>query len=291
MNGFYEVISAAGMTPPETIQPGRLHRFPGIGKSKGNAAGWCLLFPDGEGGSFGDWSTGFSENWQENKATAFTKEERRAFAIKIKQAKQTEEEARIKSQALAATKVRDCWDAATEPDSNHPYLISKGILPHGIRQDKGSLLIPLTIGGIIYSIQLINYDGEKRFLTGGRVKGCYYLIGDLEKEKLLIAEGFATGATLHEETRYPVAIAFNAGNLKPVAQAFRQQCLSKQLIICGDNDRGTPNNPGVTKATEAAQSVGGYLSIPEFLPDEPGTDWNDWHRLRQAENRREILHG
>lgn len=291
MNRFYNAIFSAGMIPPQTIQPGKFHRFPGIGKSKGNASGWCLLFPDGGGGSFGDWATGFSENWQENRGTAFTTEEKRAFSVEIKKARQAEGEARIKRQALAATKARDCWGAATEPDSRHPYLVNKGILPHGVKQFKSSLLVPLTIDGTIYSVQFINDLGDKRFLTGGRVKGCYYLIGDLEKEKILIAEGFATGATLHKETGYPVVIAFNAGNLKPVAQAFRNQFPPKQLIICGDNDRGTPNNPGVEKATEAAQSVGAYLSIPEFLPDEPGTDWNDWHQLRQAEGKKEVLYG
>lgn len=289
MSEFYEAIRSAGMTPPVSIQAGKLYRFAGIGKANGNKSGWCLLFNDGEGGSFGDWSTGLTENWQANKSTPFTKEEKRAFALRIKQAKKEEEEAQIKRRALAASKAKACWDAATESDSNHPYLISKGILPHGIRQAKSSLLIPLTIDGIIYSLQFINHDGDKRFLTGGRVKGCYYLIGDIEKDKILIAEGYATGATLHEETGYPVVIAFNAGNLKPVAQLLRKKYPSKKLIVCGDNDSETPNNPGVTKATEAAQSAGAYLTFPEFLPGEVGSDWNDWHQLRS--NKQAISHG
>ena len=40
---------------------------------------------------------------------------------------------------------------------------------------------------------------------------------------LCIAEGFATGASIHEATGLPVAVAFNAGNLEPVAKALRKQ--------------------------------------------------------------------
>ncbi|MFC7556311.1 hypothetical protein ACFQU7_34900 [Pseudoroseomonas wenyumeiae] len=37
---------------------------------------------------------------------------------------------------------------------------------------------------------------------------------------LLVAEGYATGATLHEATRLPVVVAFNAGNLAAAAEAY-----------------------------------------------------------------------
>ena len=37
---------------------------------------------------------------------------------------------------------------------------------------------------------------------------------------LVVCEGFATGASIHEATGHAVAVAFNAGNLLPVAQAL-----------------------------------------------------------------------
>jgi putative DNA primase/helicase len=47
---------------------------------------------------------------------------------------------------------------------------------HGIRQADGVLVVPMRSGEQIYSAQFINADGEKRFLPGGRIKGCWHLI-------------------------------------------------------------------------------------------------------------------
>ena len=86
---------------------------------------------------------------------------------------------------------------------------------------KGVLVVPLCADGEIHSLQFIGPDGEKRFLTDGRIKGCYYSIGTLKgASALCIAEGFATGATIHQITGHPVAIAFNAGNIALVSRAL-----------------------------------------------------------------------
>ena len=67
--------------------------------------------------------------------------------------------------------------------------------------------------------------------------GCYFAIGDPKGAAVLcIAEGFATGATIHEATRYPVAVAFNARNLDEVARALRVELPDVTLIICADDD-------------------------------------------------------
>jgi putative DNA primase/helicase len=51
-------------------------------------------------------------------------------------------------------------------------------------------------GAELHSLQFIEGNGEKRFLTGGRVSGCYFAIGNPNEGKALcIAEGYATGAT------------------------------------------------------------------------------------------------
>ena len=60
---FLDAIRAAGLEPPDVIDTGKIHRFPGVGKPKGNTAGWCMLFDDGLGGCFGDWSTGDYDSW------------------------------------------------------------------------------------------------------------------------------------------------------------------------------------------------------------------------------------
>ena len=58
------------------------------------------------------------------------------------------------------------------------------------------------------------------FLAGrpGQRKGAF-LIGN--PDRVLLAEGYATAASLHEATGLPVAVAFDAGNLMPVAQTAK----------------------------------------------------------------------
>ncbi len=76
---FRDTIRAAGLEPPDVIEPGKLHRFPGIGKRPSNRAGWCLLFDDGLGGCFGDWSSGVSETWQAKRDKPYSRAERAAL--------------------------------------------------------------------------------------------------------------------------------------------------------------------------------------------------------------------
>ena len=82
-------------------------------------------------------------------------------------------------------------------------------------------------------------------VRGARTEGGHALIGGQPKRgaPLLVAEGYATGATLHEATGLPVAVAFNAGNLEAVAKAYRAADPSRPIIIAGDNDHQLPMRP------------------------------------------------
>lgn len=111
-------------------------------------------------------------------------------------------------------------------------------------------------------MQFIGEDGAKRFLSGGRIAGCYCPIGR-PQDSLLICEGYATGATLYAATGRAVAVCFSAGNLQPVARALRMKFPRLRLIVCADNDL-TPGNPGLTHATQAARAVGGFVAVPRF---------------------------
>ena len=109
--------------------------------------------------------------------------------------------------------------------------------------------------------------------------------------RILIAEGFATGATLHEITGHAVACAFSAGNLKPVAEALKRKYPDTVLVICADDDHATDGNPGISKATEAAQAVEGLLAVPGFpetrkQPKRPPTTTTSKRRSKAAEARR-----
>ena len=121
--------------------------------------------------------------------------------------------------------------------------------------------MPLRDGeGRIHSLQFIDADGNKRFLSGGRIAGCYYPIG-IPVDTLCICEGYATAASVHEATGHAVAVAFNCGNLLSVAQILRRKFPAIELVICADNDTQTDGNPGLTKAREAASAVGALLAV------------------------------
>jgi putative DNA primase/helicase len=141
------------------------------------------------------------------------------------------------------------------------------------------LAVPMRDGADLHSLQFIGPEGDKRFLSGGRVSGCYLLIGKLDGT-LCIVEGYATGASIHEAAGCAVAVAFNAGNLLPVARALRANFPNLRLIVCADDDASTPGNPGLSKAREAAQAMGALLAVPDFGKNRPdgATDFNDLHR-------------
>ena len=150
----------------------------------------------------------------------------------------------------------------------------------------------MVVSGVL---QRIGNDGFKLFQEDGRVEGGHFLIGDARQPgPLLIAEGFATAATLHEMTGMPAIVAFNAGNLLPVVQTYRGLYPDRTIYIAGDNDwqretqrdaQGRPKvNVGRVKAEEAATAIGGQTVLPVFPRDSLGTDWND---LARAQGRTE----
>jgi len=130
--------------------------------------------------------------------------------------------------------------------------------------------------GILHSLQTIAPDGGKLFHLGGRVKGCYFGIGK-PAGKLIVCEGFATGASIHEATGAAVAVAFNAGNLEAVALALHQRHPEQTIVIAADDDYKNERNPGLTSAKSAAMAVGGFVVAPLFPAGRPAnaTDFND----------------
>ena len=127
----------------------------------------------------------------------------------IRRQRQFEE---IKNQAEAVKRAKAIWDAAIPAPETHPYLKMKGVQAHGLRLNTDNrLIIPALLDGGLSSLQFINANGAKQFLPGGAVKGGSFTIGALiDADILLLCEGFATGASLHEAAGRPVVVAFNA---------------------------------------------------------------------------------
>ena len=273
---FKEEMRQAGLKPSSCITPGKFERFPGVDKEHGDKAGWCFLFEDELGGIYGDWSSGVKGSWQSHSSSLMTRDERLVYKNRIKLAQRKAKAERDKQQDGAMRRALPIWDSAKKVSPNHGYLSSKGVTSHSLRIYKGCLVVPLRIADKLYSLQFIEQGGSKRFLSGGRIKGCYHLIG-VPRGVVCICEGYATGATIHEVTGHPVAIAFNAGNLEAVAVRFKSQLPDVSIIICADDDWKSTGNPGLVKAKAAAKNVDGCVATPHFGEDRPAkaTDFND----------------
>jgi putative DNA primase/helicase len=261
----------------EPVADGKIHRFKGPGDKRPN--GWYVFH--GDHGAFGHWKTGLSVKWSER--GKLSADERRALLRKIRASNRKrarEEKARYEK---AAKEAEAEWRKAV-PCIAHTYLSRKSVLSHGLRVYGTNLLVPM-YDGQLWSLQKIAPDGTKRFLTGGRVSGCYFPIGK-PRERLWLAEGYATAATLHELTGDAVACCFNAGNLAKVAQTLRRKLPGVQIIVGADNDKA-----GLENARKAAAVVGGILKYPEFDPGDSGTDWNDFAAVYGARFLREAIRG
>lgn len=207
--------------------------------------------------------------------------------------RQDEQDSRQAAQAAAAADAVALWAAASD-SGNSAYLNRKGVQAYGVRfTPEGWLLVPVRdAGGKLWNLQRVapersRYGTDKLFLKGGRKAGLWHWCGDpAGADILLVAEGYATAATLHEATGRPVAVAFDAGSLASVAKALWQAWPASLLVLCGDDDKATEartgTNTGRVKATAAAKSVGGFAVFPEGLP-EGSSDFNDMHRVHGPE--------
>ena len=273
---FRRAIEAAGLSvPPEIIPDGRLHRFHVEGDRRADRNGWYLFHADDPpAGAFGDWKRDIRQTWSSRPERDLSEEDLAAWRERMAAAKQARKAEEKKDRERAAARARTIWHRSTPADPQHEYLQRKGVRPHGIKQKGDLLVVPVSSEKTIEGLQFISPDGTKRFLRGTTKRGRYHPIGQ-PNGKVTICEGYATAATIHETTGMAAVVAFDAGNLKTVAQRIRERFPDLSIIVAGDNDRRTAGNPGKKAAQEAAAAVGGTLALPTFAEDEEGSDWND----------------
>ena len=173
-----------------------------------------------------------------------------------------------------------------------PYLLRKGVGSYGIRfrtsQEWGvAAIVPMLDSALqLWSYQILNEDGSKRFPKDARTKGLFHpLQALLNGAPIGIAESYVTAASCCETTTVLMVCAFSCDNLEAVALALRGLYPDSPLLVFADNDRHLPRNEGVIKAREACDAVGCNirLLIPDFAqrpPSKNATDWNDLVRFR-----------
>jgi putative DNA primase/helicase len=213
-----------------------------------------------------DYRTGQTHNFKLSGRKS-TKTNTEALERFREEAKQDQEQKWLK----VSEKAKMIWDVALPCDS-HPYLLSKGVASHSLREHKGKLIIPIMDEtGKLWSLQMIQEDGGKRFLSGGKTGGGFFVIGTKllkAATKVGIGEGYATCMTIYEQKQIPMIVCFNAGNMISVSKKLSDALPNKEFIIYADNDE---NNIGQDKAIAAAQITNAEVVMPE----EEGMDFND----------------
>lgn len=258
------------------------------------------------------WKLARQNGWQPAKPyTPPSVEEQARRKAESEARRQAAEQERQQTQQRVKGTAQKIWNSSRPASLSHPYLAAKGITNPdaitGLRQneykDNDNLIIPVLYENEIVNLQSINQDGGKRFLAGGQVQGAYAFIGkadDVEKVGVVMAEGYATAASIYEATGKPVIIAFDAGNMVAVAERLAQKLPQNvPVVIAVDNDA---SQTGIKKARQAAALLGDRATAiqPEFSMtqiqqyqkgkgvDEKGrpplpSDFNDLHKLAGLE--------
>ncbi|PJZ06823.1 DNA primase [Pantoea rodasii] len=189
---------------------------------------------------------------------------------------ETDEASRAAAAALAKQLVSTAKDAA-----GNAYLSRKGLpeqacltlsKAHKVALTSyrtGDVVVPLhDMSGQLVNVQLINASGEKRTLKGGQVKGaCHVLSSAKPAKRLWLAEGYATGLTVHNLTGDEVWVALSSGNLLSLAGLAREKHATLPLMIAADRDL---NGNGQDKAKKAADVSNAVVALPPVFGD-----WND----------------
>ena len=272
---FRNAIQEAGLEfNDEIIMDGTVHRFKSGGNKNFDRSGWYVAF----GGTvptmvFGDWRQDLECTVKADIGRKMTVAEEMEAVARVAKAKALRDEERKKKNEVVASTVDKIWEDAIDATSDHPYLKRKGIEPHGSKvTGDGRLIVPLFgIDGKLATLQYIGADGQKLYHAGGSTNGKFAIIGSMDEPGILyIAEGFATAATIHEETGRPCCVAYSASNLVPVTGQIREKFgLGQEIIIVADNDK---SGIGLRYAEQAAAKFGARF----ILPPNEGEDINDY---------------
>ena len=285
---------------------------------------WLSSFMDGESliiGAYGIYRG--TDNGKQiialpkDKKERLTPEQIEAQKVRQREAQKCMEAERQREADRAAARALGVWKkCAIEGESE--YLTRKQIGAHGIRfTESGVLAVPmLDATDKMRGLQFILPRGHARRAKTGRDKefwpagmamqGTFHLIGGIPRDILLVAEGYATAATLHEATGLPIAVVWSANNILPACQALKKKFKRSRQLICADDDwlqkcggcgKYTPvadtkcahcgephgkQNAGVSCAEAAAVAVGGAWIAPVFAEARPAdkkgpNDFNDLH--------------
>lgn len=296
---FLDFLDQNNLAPVKNIPiylDGKIHRYQLNDDKNGQTSGaYCLYTDRWPIGWAMDWKSRNKINWHfptdslnPEQKKEFDSPEFKAHLDEVRKKKEQEIKHR---QAEASAKARAQFDNCPNAPDDFPYLLNKHIQHHDTRLfDNGCeliLAIPLRdINGIVQSVQHIFQNGEKRFFYEAPLNGVFWAVGIHElskdyKDVILLGEGFATMAKVHELTDKPSVASITCHKLPEIAQILRDTFPNCKIIITADNDMATEIkrgfNPGIKAATLCKNSglVADFI-FPTFNSPDDGTDWDDF---------------
>jgi len=293
------------------ITDGLIHRYAGTQKNKkdeyyvafegstsyGNPYLTCI---------FGSWRLGTKYEYKSfDQSKEYTYQERKDFETVLRQQRARIEVETELQYRKAAQKAHEIWDQLYDEPPSEEYLrynkikgldyletVRYGLCPQGLP----SIVIPIhDMKNFLFSLQYISCDTQgqsfKTFLSGGKKKGNFHLLGNLSlhTQVIFVTEGFATGVSVHEPTQIPTAIAFDAGNIQEVVRSIRCYYPHVTIVIAGDDDA-----VGRKKAEQVAERYACFLTFPIFprgLERKGYNDFNDLLAIAGPEAVRSQLRG
>lgn len=297
-----EACDAIGIEYQNTQMDGKFHPLRCKGKGLRNDAGRVMIFADGMGGvawnhitsesikfSVKDWgSLSMSERNELNRqATAAKAEAVQVQAERYKQAAAVA--AQVVSVSLQASSANKYLQRKQTPPTANLREISRedlvniiGYIPKARSEELCTgkiLVVPLQdINGHITSIEMIDQDGRKSALAGGKKNGgCFWATdnklpdGTGDGLSFCIGEGVATVLTASMASGFIGIASGSCGNMPAVAYVIRKRYPNAIIYIIPDK------NNGHEKAVEAGNLIKGILIEPQFIPrdEAKGTDLND----------------
>lgn len=153
------------------------------------------------------------------------------------------------------------WREA-EPVANdsggRPQSLPPGLPVENLRQDKNDrVLVPLVdVSGRVWGLHALDKNGETaERLASGSPKGLMFEIGGKPgaKNDAIVADDVASAAAIHQATGRRVICAFEADNLKAVAEAWRHKHPKAGVAVAASDGKA---------AKAAAEAVNGKSVVP-----------------------------
>lgn len=180
---------------------------------------------------------------------------------------------RKERQIKAAKKA--AWIMHNAKCDHHPYLTAKGFPKEKGWVWEGKLIIPMRINGDLVGCQMIDAEGNKKFLYGQQTKKARAEIN--AKGRTILVEGYGTGLSVraalkHAGVRYNIVVCFSAGNLEEIAKEF------PDCFIVADHDK-----------SGTGQRVAKKTGQPYWISPLIGEDFNDYHQRVGTEEASLVL--